>query len=62
MQCAEEQLTLLMREKEPRLKEKEVFLEKGFRSEHDAVHLMHILSNLYEPTHLLSWLKGRADK
>ena len=47
---AEEKLMMIMREKEPQLKPKEVFSEKGYRSEHDAVHLMHRLSNQYEPS------------
>ena len=57
-------LTRLMQEREPGLKAKEVFLEKGYRSEYDAVHLMHRLSNLYEPSHLLARIRrrtGRAD-
>ena len=47
---AEEKLTILMQEKEPQLKAKEIFSEKGYRSEHDAVHLIHRLSNQYEPS------------
>ena len=49
MQQAEKKLMMIMREKEPRLKAKEVFNPKGYRSEHDAVHLMHRLSSQYEP-------------
>lgn len=49
VQQAEEKLMTIMQRKEPRLKAKEVFYKKGYRSEHDAVHLMHMLSNQYEP-------------
>ena len=49
VQQAEEKLMRIMREKEPQLKAKEVFYPKGYRSEHDAIHLMHILSRQYEP-------------
>ena len=49
---AQEQVMLFMREKEPHLQAKEVFSEKGYRSEHDAAHLMHVLSRLYEPIFL----------
>ena len=48
-QQAEEKLLMIMQEKEPGLMAKEVFNSKGYRSEHDAVHLMHKLSNQYEP-------------
>ena len=49
VQQAEKRLMAIVREKEPRLKAKEVFSAKGYRSEYDAVHLMHKLSSQYEP-------------
>ena len=52
MREAEKQLMRMMRQKEPRLEAREVFSAKGYRSENDAVHLMHILSRQYEPLRL----------
>ena len=49
VQQAEKKLMTIMREKEPQLKANEVFSTKGYRSEHDAIHLMHMLSSQYEP-------------
>ena len=49
VQQAENWLMMRMREKEPQLRAKEVFSSKGYRSEHDAVHLMRTLSSQYEP-------------
>jgi len=49
VQQAEKKLMSIMREKEPQLKANEVFSTKGYRSEHDAIHLMHMLSSQYEP-------------
>ena len=62
VQKAEAWLMNHMREKEPRLKGKEVFYKKGYRSEHDAVHLMHILSNQYEPNYVLVWIRHIMGK
>lgn len=56
---AEEQLTHMLRQKEPRLEGREVFSEKGYRSENDAVHLMHRLSNQYEPVRFVFWRKEK---
>lgn len=53
VQQAEEKLMMIMREKEPRLQAKEVFNPKGYRSERDAVRLMHMLGNQYEPVAFL---------
>ena len=61
---AEKQVMLYMQKKESQLKAREVFYEKGYHSEHDAVHLMHMLSNQYEPSHLFVWFRkiaGRKD-
>ena len=49
VQQAEKKLMTIMREKEPQLKAREVFHSRGYRSEHDAIHLMHMLSSQYEP-------------
>ena len=58
---ARERLMRLMREKEPGLQEKEVFSKKSYRSEHDAIHLMHVLSNLYEPVRFLPRIKRGTE-
>ena len=57
VQQAEIKLMSIIHEKEPWLKAKEVFCSKGYRSEHDAVHLMHMLSNQYEPAVFRFWQK-----
>ena len=49
----------MLRQKEPRLEGREVFSEKGYRSENDAVHLMHRLSNQYEPVSFVFWRKEK---
>ena len=51
---AEKKLMAILREKEPGLKAREVFNPKGYRSEHDAVRLMRMLSREYEPVAFLS--------
>ena len=53
MPLAEERLMKLLREKEPSLLPREVFLHTPYRSEHDAMHLLHRLANLYEPLKIL---------
>ncbi|MBR0351651.1 MAG: FUSC family protein [Oscillospiraceae bacterium] len=50
---AENRLMQMLREKEPALEPVEVFLKGGFRSEHDAVQLLNVLRNSYEPIKLL---------
>lgn len=53
MENAEAQLMSILREKEPGLQAREVFLNTAWRSEHDTMHLLHRLSNLYEPLKIL---------
>ncbi|MBR6965456.1 MAG: FUSC family protein [Clostridia bacterium] len=62
VQQAEKQLMRIMHEKEPRLKAKEVFYKKGYHSEHDAIHLMSRLGNLYEPSYFRAWIRHIAGK
>ena len=62
VQQAEKQLMLMMQGKEPQLKAKEMFSPKGYRSEHDAVHLLHMLSNQYEPYHFTAWIRHITGK
>lgn len=53
MAQAEERLMGILREKEPALRPREVFLRTPYQSEHDAMHLLHRLANLYEPLKIL---------
>lgn len=50
---AQARLMRMLREKEPGLRPREVFLKTPYRSEHDAMHLLHRLGNLYEPLKIL---------
>ena len=58
MKHAEETLMAMLREQEPSLKSVEVFLRGGYRSEHDAMQLLHALGNVYEPV-ALPWTKKK---
>ena len=49
----------LLREKEPSLRPVEVFLRADYRSEYDAMSLLHTLGNLYEPLRLF---RRRRDR
>jgi len=53
MALAEERLMRILREKEPALRAREVFLDHPYQTEHDAMHLLHRLANLYEPLKIL---------
>ena len=53
MPLAEKRLMRILREKEPGLRAREVFLDHPYQTEHDAMHLLHRLTNLYEPLKLL---------
>ena len=48
----------ILREKDPGLEPVEVFLRDGYRSEHDAMRLLHMLGAYYEPVRLI----GRRRK
>ena len=48
----DEQCLQQLREREPALKSVEVFLRADYRSEYDAMSLLHTLGNLYEPLRL----------
>lgn len=56
MKQAENKVMELMRKEDPTLQPKEVFLDHPYRSEHDAMHLLHRLGSLYEPVRL-PWKK-----
>ena len=56
---AENRLMNLLREKEPSLRPVEVFLRADYRSEYDAMSLLHTLGNLYEPLRLF---RRRRDR
>ena len=57
MERAEEKMLCLLREKEPGLEPVEVFSNTGYRTEHDAVHLVHQLGRSYEPLTLSVWFE-----
>ncbi len=57
MERAEEKLLRLLREKEPNLQPVEVFSNTGYRTDHDAVHLVHQLAKSYEPLTLSVWME-----
>ena len=38
-----------LREREPDLRPVEIFAPRPYRSEHDAMHLLHRVGNAYEP-------------
>ena len=46
---AESRLMQILREKDPALRSVEVFLRGEYKSEYDAMSLLHTLGNLYEP-------------
>ena len=52
MKNAQSRLLRLMREQQPELRPVEVFARDGFASDHEALHLMHRLENLYSPVKL----------
>ncbi len=58
MDQAEEKLLCLLREKEPELQPVEVFSNTGYRTEHDAVHLVQELGKSYEPLAVSAWIEG----
>lgn len=52
MRQAESRLMRLLREQDPSLHPVEVFLRSDYRSEYDAMSLLHTLGNLYAPVRL----------
>ena len=60
MPLAEKRLMAILREKEPKLRAREVFLETPYQTEHDAMHLLHRLTNLYEPLKILRLFRRKA--
>ena len=46
---AQNKLMQALHEKEPALEDVRVFLPGGYRSEADAMHLLHTVGNYYEP-------------
>ena len=49
MTQAEQTLMEILRRDEPGLEPEEIFSRTGYRTEHDAMHLLHRLDNAYEP-------------
>ena len=52
MKNAQSRLLHLLRQQEPELRPVEVFARDGYASDHEALHLMHRLENLYAPVKL----------
>ncbi len=52
MKQAENRVMAILREKEQDLEPMEVFLNRPYETEHDAMHLLHRLGSLYEPVKL----------
>ena len=58
MKLAENKVMALLRKEDPKLQPVEVFLDRPYQSEHDAMQLLHRLGNLYEPLRL-PWKKQK---
>ncbi len=58
---AELKLMQMLHEKEPQLEDMRVFLPGSYRTESDAVHLLHTVLNYYEPLKIMRLFK-RKDK
>ena len=58
---AEERVMRLLKKNEPQLQPVQVFSEKGYHSEHDAIHLLHKLGKLYEPFRPFAWLHPKKE-
>ena len=56
VKLAESRLMALLRKEDPRLRPVEVFLDRPYETEHDAMYLLHRLGMLYEPLRL-PWKK-----
>ena len=59
---AEKRLMDMLRRTGPELRPREVFLRRPYRSEHDAMVLLHRLGNLYEPLKILRLLPRLRKK
>ena len=59
---AEKEVLRRMNTKHVHLKPREIFSAKEYRSEHDAVHLLHRLSNAYEPLKIVWWFRQHSGK
>ena len=62
MSQAEQRLMRMLQAKEPNLRPREVFLKTPYRSEHDTMHLLHRLANLYEPMKILRLFPRLREK
>ncbi len=61
MKNAEKQLMEILRRENGSLRAREVFLDRPYQSERDAMQLLHKLGDLYEPLRL-PWKKGKAGE
>ena len=55
---AEARIQDMMRDRHPNLQAREVFSAKRYRSEYDAIHLLHKVSSAYEPLRLVYWIRS----
>ncbi|MBR0406897.1 MAG: FUSC family protein [Clostridia bacterium] len=62
MAHAQDRLMRLLQKKEPELQPVEIFSKNGYRSEHDAAHLLHTLGNSYEPFRPFFWIDPESEK
>ena len=63
MERAQARLMAMLREKDPSLTPVEVFARSPYRSEHDAMQLLHRLGNEYEPLKITRlWRKKKLKK
>ena len=62
MPQAEERIMRYLQRTELNLRPREVFLKTPYRSEHDAMHLLHRLGNLYEPMKILHLFPRLREK
>ena len=58
MEQAQKRLLEMLRANEPSIKAVPLSMRGGYRSEHDALHLLHRLGNIYEPPLLCPRKKG----
>ena len=59
---AEAQILEWMERRQPSLQAREIFSAKRYRSEHDAIHILHLLSKAYEPLRIVHWLKQKRRR
>ena len=59
---AQLKLMQMLHEKEPQLEDMRVFLPDKYRSESDAMHLLHTVGNYYEPLKIMRLFRRKEKK